>query len=187
MTIAQLHGRNVNKEWVPVVVDDAGILSGGREAGQLPATLSTVSQWRYVAASGGIVDTVDVVLAAAPGVNKANYLTSIQISNAHASVDTEVVIKDGSTVIWRRMFKALSVGAADIVFERPLFASNNAALNAACVTTGTATYINAQGYVEASMDVVAGFETNEFELFDGAGNRMVDGAGAFLYAPKYFS
>jgi hypothetical protein len=105
------------------------------------------AEWSYAAAAGGIVNTADNALAAAAGAGLRNYLTSIQIKNSHASVATEVVIKDGSTVIWRENFPAnMSLGEG-IVFPSPLKSSANAALNVACVTTGAAVYVNAQGYV----------------------------------------
>jgi hypothetical protein len=158
--------------------------SGG--AGEIPASQPTIVQpWAYAGPLGGITDTADDVIIAAAGVGKANYLTSAQIINTHASVDTEVVIKDGSTVIWRREFKALGVGPSDIVFERPLISSNNTALNVAAVTTGAKVYVNAQGYREASIEVIQSQQTSDIEIFDGLGNQMVDGAGNFLIVPLY--
>jgi hypothetical protein len=103
-------------------------------------------EWSYAAASGGITGTSDVEIKAAAAAGIRNYLTDIDITNAHASVATEVVVKDGSTVIWRSYFPALSVGARHIHFANPLRSTAATALNVACITTGTATYVNAQGY-----------------------------------------
>lgn len=103
------------------------------------------ADWTSAAASGGIVNTTDVTLAAAAGAGIRNYLTSIDIANTHASVDTEVVVKDGSTVLWRRKFKAGD--KASFHFNTPLKGSANTALNVACITTGSEVYVNAQGYV----------------------------------------
>lgn len=101
--------------------------------------------WSASAPSGGIVNTTDVVLKAAAGAGLRNYLTGMDIRNSHASVATEVVIKDGSTVIWRGHFPANSP-TINVVFETPLKGTANTALNAACVTTGAAVYLNAQGF-----------------------------------------
>jgi hypothetical protein len=75
-----------------------------------------------------------------------NYLTSIQIQNTHATVGTEVVIKDGSTVIWRGYAQANMQDMLEINFSTPLKTSVNVALNFAAITTGANIYVNAQGY-----------------------------------------
>jgi hypothetical protein len=105
----------------------------------------TNDDWSYAAASGGIVNTSDNALRAAQGTDKKNVLISIQLQNTHASTGTEVVIKDGSTIIWRCELPAVMKTPADIKFIPPLRASANAALNVACLTTASKVYVNAQG------------------------------------------
>ena len=95
-------------------------------------------------ASGGIVNTTDNVLVAAAGAGIKNYLTCLSIANASATA-TEVVVKDGSTVIWRG-YVAANLTLKDIPFPTPLQSTANTALNVACITTATQTYISAQGY-----------------------------------------
>jgi hypothetical protein len=102
------------------------------------------NEWQYAAASGGIVNTADNVLIAAAGAGIKNYLTGLSVANASATA-TEVVVKDGSTVIWRG-YLAANLQLKDIPFPTPLQSTANTALNVACITTGTQTYINAQGY-----------------------------------------
>lgn len=104
--------------------------------------------WSYAAASGGIVNTTDVAVAAAAGAGLRRYLTGISIQNASATIATEVVIKDGATIIWRGYVgtSALLNSAVSIVFPTPLKTTANTALNVACITTGAAVYVNAQGY-----------------------------------------
>lgn len=102
------------------------------------------NEWQYAAASGGITNTSDVVLQAAAGAGIKNYLTGLSVANASATA-TEVVVKDGSTVIWRS-YVAANLTLKDIPFPTPLQSTANAALNVACITTGTQTYVNAQGY-----------------------------------------
>jgi len=103
------------------------------------------NEWQYAAASGGITNTSDVALVAAQGAGIKNYLTGLSVANANATA-SEIVIKDGaSTVIWR-MYLAANAPIQSIKFVTPLQSSANTALNVACITTGTQTYINAQGY-----------------------------------------
>ena len=102
------------------------------------------NEWQYAAASGGITNTSDVVLAGAQGANIKNYLTGLSIANANTTA-TEVVVKDGSIVIWR-MYLAANAPIQNIKFTTPLQSTANTALNVACITTGSQTYVNAQGY-----------------------------------------
>jgi hypothetical protein len=106
----------------------------------------TSGDWSYAAASGGMTTTADAVLRAAQGAGFRNVITGIQLINRHATVATEVVIKDGSTIIWRMELGAVTLTPVDIKFNPPLKASANAALNVACITTGSKVYANAQGF-----------------------------------------
>jgi hypothetical protein len=105
-------------------------------------------EWSYAALSGGVTNTTDVVLAAAAGAGLRRYVTSIQLKNANA-VATEVVLKDGSTIIWRGHLSASMGGSEEIIFSDPLKTTANAALNFACITTGALVYVNAQGHTAA--------------------------------------
>jgi hypothetical protein len=113
-----------------------------------PAVSST--DWSYAAGSGGITNTSDVAIKAAAGVGVKNVLTSLQVQNTHATVATEVVVKDGSTVIWRCDMPAVMKTPADIKFDPPLKSSANTALNVACITTGSKVYVNAQGFTKVA-------------------------------------
>jgi hypothetical protein len=101
-------------------------------------------EFSYASAAGGVVNTTDVVLAAAAGAGLRRYVCSIGLSNNSATA-TEVVLKDGSTVIWRGHLPA-NAPNLHIDFSTPLKTSANAALNFACITTAAAVYVNAQGY-----------------------------------------
>lgn len=105
-------------------------------------------EWSCAAASGGVVNTTDVTLAAAAGAGLRRYITSIQLKNAN-DVATEVVLKDGATVIWRGHVSASMGSTEEIVFTNPLKTTANTALNFACITTGAQVYVNAQGYTAA--------------------------------------
>jgi len=102
-------------------------------------------EWSYASAAGGITNTTDVVLAAAAGTGLRRYITSIDLKNISATA-TEVVIKDGATVLWRGHLSASMTEPVEIAFYNPLKTTANAALNFACITTGAQVYVNAQGY-----------------------------------------
>ncbi len=104
------------------------------------------ADWQYAAAAGGIINTTDVVLRAAAAAGIRNYVTSIDIRNAHATVATEVVIKDGATVIWRQLLPAAMAAPVEITFPTPLRGTAATAMNVACITTGAQVYVNAQGF-----------------------------------------
>jgi hypothetical protein len=104
------------------------------------------ADWQYAGAAGGITGTADVVLKAAAGSGIRNYVTSIDLRNAHATVATEVVIKDGSAVMWRQLLPAAMAAPVNITFPTPLRGSAATAVNFACLTTGAQVYVNAQGY-----------------------------------------
>jgi hypothetical protein len=101
-------------------------------------------EWSFASAAGGVINTTDVVLAAAAGAGLRRYICSLQVSN-NSAVATEVVLKDGATIIWRGLLPA-NAPTTEIFFENPLRTTANIALNFACITTGAAVYINAQGY-----------------------------------------
>ena len=108
-------------------------------------------KWQVTAPTGGIIDTSDDILAAAVSGVSA-HCVALQVFNADATVDTEVEVKDGSTVIWRTMVPAgrsATLGMLQPVsftFPLPLRSSVGAALNVAAVTTAAEVYVNAQGY-----------------------------------------
>jgi hypothetical protein len=104
------------------------------------------ADWQYAGAAGGITGTADVVVKAAAAAGIRNYVTSIDVRNAHATVATEVVIKDGATVIWRQLLPAAMAAPVEIVFPTPLRGTAATAVNVACLTTGAQVYVNAQGY-----------------------------------------
>lgn len=95
--------------------------------------------------TAAMTGTGDTAVLAAAGASIRNYVTGIHVVNTHATVGTEVQIKDGSTVIDRFFVPALS--ERDRVYPVPLRGTANTALNAANVTTGSNTYVQAVGFV----------------------------------------
>lgn len=107
-----------------------------------------VNTWDYAGVTGGITGTTDTAIKAAAGAGVRNYLRGIQFKNT-AAVASEIVIKDGSTVIWRGHVSASMSFSDGWTFDPPLRGTANTALNVALITTGTATIISAQGYTGA--------------------------------------
>jgi len=106
--------------------------------------------WSYAAASGGLVNTTAVTVKASAGAGVRNYLKSVQVVNGHATVSTEVLIRDGAagTVLHRGWAQAAGGGFA-CTFDPPLRGTAATLLEVVNVTTGSAVYVNASGYVAA--------------------------------------
>ena len=103
--------------------------------------------WSYAGATGGITDIANYALAPAQGGQLKNYLCSLQFSNKSA-VASEIVVLDGATVIWRGSAAANQTLMNEMTFDPPLRGSVNTAMNVAMITTGTATIVSAQGFVD---------------------------------------
>ena len=101
--------------------------------------------WQYAGPNGGITDTADDAIQAAGGAGVRHYLTALTVVNSHATVGTEVVIKDGSTVV-HRGYAAAAGGGYALTFPTPLRGTAATALNVACITTGSATVVSASGF-----------------------------------------
>lgn len=108
------------------------------------------STWSYAAASGGITNTTGVTARAAAGAGIRNYITRAQVINGHATVSTDVQIRDGAsgTVLWRGFAQAAG-GGVSCKFDPPLRGTTNTLVEVACGTTGSATYFNLQGFQAA--------------------------------------
>lgn len=125
-------------------------MSSGGALVVLPYSGPEVS-WQYAAASGGIVNTTDVAVKAAAAAGLRNYITGFSCTNASATIATEIVIKDGSTVIWRGYVGAgtLLNSVVGVTFPTPLRGTAATAVNVAAITTGAQLYVNLQGFVAA--------------------------------------
>ena len=84
------------------------------------------------------------LLALNVGAGIRNYVTSLLVTNSHASVGTLVEIKDGTTVIWRGY--APPGGGYAVHFPVPLRGTANTAINTANITTASNTYVSAAGF-----------------------------------------
>lgn len=108
--------------------------------------------WQYAAVTGGIVSsTADVAVKAAAGAGVRNYVCTIDISHDVLSAASEIVAKDGSTVIWRGKLQTPAIdvgaGAGKITFTPCLRGTANTAVNVAMITSATGgVFVNASGY-----------------------------------------
>ena len=106
------------------------------------------NDWQYAAAAGGITaSTADVAIKAAGAASIRNYITSITIASEPLVSATELVIKEGATVIWRTKIPTTGMALTHIEFPTPLKGAAATALNVATLTSNVgAVYFNAQGY-----------------------------------------
>jgi hypothetical protein len=144
----RLAGRAMTADYTSVASGDtADLLTtlNGKVVTQ-PFAIPELS-WSSAAASGGIVNTTGVTAKAAAAAGIRNYVTRAQIINGHATVDTDVQIRDGAsgTVLWRGFAKAAGGGVA-CDFDPPLRGTAATLVEIACGTTGSAVYFNLQGY-----------------------------------------
>lgn len=98
--------------------------------------------------SAALTTTADTQVIAAAGAGVRNYITHFVVFNSHASVATQVNIKDGATTIYS-VYVTAAGGQVSITLPVPIRTTANTALNAACVTTGSNVIVSASGYTGA--------------------------------------
>jgi hypothetical protein len=95
--------------------------------------------------TAAITDTTSTSVIATAGASTRNYITSLTVTNSHATVGTFVKILDGASIIWEG-YAAPSGGGFALSFPTPLRGSANTAVNAQAVTTGANFIVSAAGY-----------------------------------------
>lgn len=100
------------------------------------------------AITSAMTGTTSTSLIAAPAAGLRNYITQITVSNAHATVGTDIAIQDGSGGTTLYTIPAAAVyGGAVVTFPTPLRQPTTAtAIFCANVTTGASTKVSASGY-----------------------------------------
>ena len=98
-------------------------------------------------ATAAITGTTSTSVIAAPGAGIRLYVTSLLVTNSHATVSTLVTITDGSggTTLYAGNAQAAGGGFA-ISLPTPLRLTANTALHAVCGTTGSNVYVSASAY-----------------------------------------
>lgn len=137
-------GRAVSADYTAVATGDTADLICDLNGKQVVLPY-TIPENLVSGVTAAITGTSDTSVIAAAGAGIRNYVTSITVTNSHATVGTVVEIKDGTTVIWRG-YAAPAGGGFTLSFPAPLRGTANTAINAANVTTGSNTYVSAAGY-----------------------------------------
>lgn len=97
--------------------------------------------------TAAITGTTDTSVIAAQGAGVRIYITSLTITNSHATVPTVVELKDGSGGTVKHRAYAVAAGGGYVVpFPTPLRFTANTGVFAAAVTTGSNIYVSASGY-----------------------------------------
>ena len=94
-----------------------------------------------------ITDTTATSVIAAAGAGVKNYITTLMVTNSHATVGTFVNITDGSggTVLWSG-YAAAAGGGFAVTLPCPIVTTANTALYCVCVTTGANVRVCAAGF-----------------------------------------
>jgi hypothetical protein len=141
----RLAGRALNANYATVSTGDTADLVTTLAGALIQKPFSIPElDWQFQQVTP-VADTADKVLKAAGAAGIRNFITGLQVKNINA-VPTEIVIKDGATVIWRGHLSANMLNADSISFAIPLHGTAATALNFACITTGASVYVSAQGY-----------------------------------------
>lgn len=96
--------------------------------------------------TAAITDTSAASVLAAAGAGLRNYITSLTVTNSHATVSTVVEIRDGTSTVIHRAYAVAAGGGYTIWFPTPLRGTANTAVNAYCITTGSNVYVSASGF-----------------------------------------
>lgn len=129
-----------------LTVDIAG-MSGDATTASIPVSQGPTANWvDGTTGASPLTDTTSTSVIAAQGAGIRTYLTSITITNGHATVDTRVQILDGTTVRFEMFAKAAGGGCAAVVQLR---GTANTIWNAKAVTTGSSIDVSLSGYTGA--------------------------------------
>lgn len=109
------------------------------------------NSWSYAAAAAGLVTTSEVTAKAAAGAGLRNYVTSIQVTNSHPTIGSEVQILDDTagTVIHRGFAAPLGGYTATLVVPIKSAVNKPISIKEATGTASTGILVNLQGYVSA--------------------------------------
>lgn len=106
--------------------------------------LKAVNNWSYAVGSPIAVNTAVNFKSGTVGFN--HYLTGFTIQNTHATVPTEFVIKDGSTIVYRGWLVVNMLLPSVVAFPTPIKFTAGNGLQIQMTTTGASVFYNAQGY-----------------------------------------
>lgn len=145
---AKVGGKATNVEPAAVANNDRANFITDLVGKQIVLPYANPENFVSGAITTAMTGTTSTSLVAAPGAGLRNYITTIIVSNAHATVGTDVIIQDGSGGTTLLTIPAAAVyGGAAITLPVPLRQPTaNTALFCANVTTGASTKVSAVGY-----------------------------------------
>lgn len=149
-------GNPIKNGGVATITEQAAVSASGDRVNaaftstgkQIVAPFSSPEYFVSGAITTAMTATTSTSLVAAPGASLRNYITTIVVSNSHATVGTDVVIQDGSGGTTLMTIPAAALyGGAVINLPVPLRQpTTNTAIFCANVTTGASTKVSAVGY-----------------------------------------
>lgn len=144
-------GRARTTEITAVATDDRVDSIHDKVGKQIVLPYSIPESFVSGAITTAMTATTSTSLVAAPGAGLRNYITTIIVSNSHATVGTDVIIQDGSGGTTLMTIPAAAVyGGAVITLPTPLRQPTTAtAIFCANITTGASTKVSAVGYTGA--------------------------------------
>lgn len=144
----KIGGKAVSAEITPVTANDRTDAVFDLTGKQITLPYSNPENFVSGAITSAMTGTTSTSLVAAPAAGLRNYITTIIVSNAHATVGTDVIIQDGSGGTTLMTIPAAAVyGGAVITLPVPLRQPTTAtAIFCANVTTGASTKVSAVGY-----------------------------------------
>lgn len=142
----RIAGRAVSADITAVATGDTTDLIADLNGKQVVLPFSIPENFTS-GATAAITTTTSTSVIAAPGAGIRLYVTSLLVTNSHASVSTLVTITDGSagTTLYAGNAQAAGGGFA-ISLPTPLRLTANTALHAVCGTTGSNVYVSASAY-----------------------------------------
>lgn len=144
----KIGGKAVNAEPAAVVNNDRANFITDLVGKQITLPYANPENFVSGAITSAMTSTTSTSLIAAPAAGLRNYITTIIVSNAHATVGTDIIIQDGSGGTTLMTIPAAAVyGGAVITLPVPLRQPTTAtAIYCANVTTGASTKVSAVGY-----------------------------------------
>lgn len=141
-------GRASSAEITPVTTGDRADFITDLAAKQIVMPYANNENFVSGAITTAMTATTSTSLIAAPAAGLRNYITTIIVSNSHATVGTDIIIQDGSGGTTLMTIPAAAVyGGAVINLPVPLRQPTTAtAIFCANVTTGASTKVSAVGY-----------------------------------------
>ncbi len=135
-------GTEIGNATTPVQVS---LANSGANAIGISTTLVPSGGTLVKGTTAAITDTTSTSVISAGAGSIKTYITSILVTNSHATVGTFVKILDGASIIWEGYAAAVGGGFASH-FPVPIVGSAATAVNAQPVTTGSNVIVSIAGY-----------------------------------------